>query len=325
MEYKESETSTSHVYPITFIDYGKIHTLPVPLARITTCGMISVEVLKEVVSHNPPLGLYEVIPTQAIRGRGAVPSLVLLKLLVSRPHRFATCDWLATQMKQEMETGARVRLDTIASYLRGMLCHLQADQPMIDTLRLLLVKYLRNGRNSGPGYQLAAYPLLWLDTDALVYQVEHGALMEYMGEPALALPFWQRAYELASRGVYLPDEPSSDWAIEMREQVEGSLRQSVHVLRRLLFFERGEAAKEAVILLLRTYWLSHKTDEDALRPLMELLSEQECFGEAQAYYLQCTAALEKIEAGRKPGKQTSDLYEFLCIKQLRRPQRAHAR
>jgi tetratricopeptide (TPR) repeat protein len=308
----------SKVYPLQFIHRDGLRDIPVPLARITTCGMLQVEVLKEVVSVNPPLGRYVVLSMQTLRGRGAVPSLMLLKLLASSPHRFATKDTLTTQMQQEMEKGTAIRLDTYASYLRGSLCQLDASPALIDPLRLLAVEYLRNGRGSGPGYRLGPYPLLWLDTEALTYQVEHGILMENMGEPALALPFWQRAYQLASRGEYLPDEPHSDWAQSTREQVASYLKQSVHALRRLLLAERGEVAKEEVILLLRSYWLAYKTDEDALRPLMELLGEQERFGEAQEYYQQCVVALEQSEVGRKPAKQTNDLYEFQRIKQLRR-------
>jgi hypothetical protein len=318
MEVRETEILTSCISPLQMIHSGKIQNFPVPLARITTCGLLQIEVLKEVVSTDPLLGRYEVVSTQTLRGRGAVPSLMLLKLLASRTHRFATNDWLATQMKQEMEKGAEVRLDTITSYLRGLLCKIETDQEHIDALRLLVVEYLRNGRGSGPGYRLGPYPLLWLDTEALTYQIEHGILMENMGEPALALPFWQRAYQLASKGEYLLDEPHSDWAQSTREQVAGHLKQSVHTLRRLLLAQHGEVAKEEVILLLRTYWLTHKTDEDVLRPLMELLGEQERFGEAQEYYQQCVAALEQMEAGRQLAKQTHDLHEFLRIKQLRR-------
>jgi tetratricopeptide (TPR) repeat protein len=308
----------SRVYPLQFIHRDDLRDIPAPLARITTCGMLQVEVLKEVVSTDPPLGRYMVISTQVLRGRGAVSSLMLLKLLASRSHRFATCDWLSTHMKQELLKGTDMRLDTPASYLRGVLCKIEDVPERVDAFRLLVVEYLRNGRSSGPGYQLGAYPLLWLDTEALSYQIERGTLMESMSEFALARPFWQRAYQLAFKGEYLPDEPHSDWAQSTREQVAGHLRQSVHALRRLLLTQRGEAAKEEVILLLLSYWLSHKADEDALRPLMELLGEQERFGEAEEYYQQCAAALEQMEAGRQPAKQTRDLHEFQRIKHLNR-------
>ncbi|MBA2681286.1 MAG: hypothetical protein H0U76_23150 [Ktedonobacteraceae bacterium] len=318
MEGRGTLARTWQRYPLRFLDQGKVEGIPAPMARITTCGMVTIEVLTEVEPGDPSRGRYEVIPTQTLRGRGAVPALTLLKLLAGRPHRFATSDWLSEQMRGEMEVGALVRLDTIASYLRGLLCGLKADQRQSDALRVRVVEYLRNGRSSGPGYRLAPYPLIWVDTDALASHVEHGALMERMGEPTLALPFWEQAYQLASKGMYVPDEPSSEWAQDMREQVEGYLRQSVHALSRLTLALHGEAGEEEAIRLLRTYWQGHKTDEDALRPLMELLGKQERFGEAEQYYQQCVAALDDVESSRQPASQTRDLYEFLRVKQLRR-------
>ncbi len=320
MVSRDVEAKTWGRYPLRFLDQGKMEGIPVPLARITTCGMVTIDVLTQVEHGDPPRGRYTVIPTQTLHGRGAVPALTLLKLLAGRPHRFATSDWLSEQMRGEMEAGALVRLDTIASYLRGLLCGITTDQQQIDALRVLLVRYLRNGRGSGPGYQLAPSPVVWLDTDALAFHVEHGALMERMGEPTLALPFWERAYQLASRGVYLPDEPSSEWAQAMREQVDGALRQSVHARARLSLAEHGEVGEEEAILLLRTYWQSHKIDEDALRPLLELLGKHERFGEAEAYYQQCVVALESVESGKQPDTRTQDIHEFLRVKQLRRAQ-----
>jgi hypothetical protein len=229
MEMNTTEYGSSVTYPIQFIEQEQGIHLPVPLVRVTCCGMMMLEVLKEVMSSDPPLGRYEVVSTQDLRGRGAVPSMMLLKLLVSQPHRFATKDWLATQMQQEMERGALVRLDTMASQLRKQFRGLQGDEA--SALGLLLVAYLRNGRGSGPGYQLAPYPLIWLDTDALAWNVTQAARMERFGEDAL--PWWERAYALASRGAYLPDDPYSEWAVDTRTQVEGGLR---HVCMRSITF-----------------------------------------------------------------------------------------
>src|SRR5713226_7917377 len=115
MESGETEARSFRTYPVTFLDYGKLRAIPVPLARISLCGMIEVEALKEVISVDPPLGRYEILSLPTLRGRGAIPSLMLLKLLASCSHRFETSDGLATHMRQEMEVGALVRLDTIAS------------------------------------------------------------------------------------------------------------------------------------------------------------------------------------------------------------------
>lgn len=304
------------ISPIQFIAVGNRVQVPVPLVRLSTCGMVTIEVLKDVVSTDPPQACYALLPAHKLRGRGVVPALTLLKLLVSQPHRFATKDWLAEHVRREDEAATWVRLDTIASQLRSLLCEPERNEA--DKLRTLLVSYLRNGKDSGPGYQLAPYPLIWLDTDALTYHVEHATLMERMGEPHTALPFWERAYLLASRGSYLPDEPFSDWAEELRGTVVGSLRQSVHALHRLYLSEHGEAGEAQVLFLLRTYWQRHKTDEDVLCPLMELLGKHEHYQEAEEYYQQCVAALDMIERGRQPNRRTQDIREFLRTKQIHR-------
>ncbi len=50
MDYAMEEALPSRLALITFVDHGKLRALPVPLARIHQCGMIEIEVLKEVVS-----------------------------------------------------------------------------------------------------------------------------------------------------------------------------------------------------------------------------------------------------------------------------------
>jgi hypothetical protein len=319
----EMNITTEHgscvIHPIQFIEQEQEVPLPVPLIRVTCCGMMMLEVLKEVVSTDPPLGRYEVISTQVLRGRGAVPSMMLLELLGSQPHRFATKDWLITQLQQEMESGALVRLDTVASQLRKQFRGFQGEDA--NALGLVLVAYLRNGRGSGPGYQLAPYPLIWLDTDALAWNVEQAARMERFGQDAL--PWWERAYALASHGEYLPDEPYSEWAANKRAEVEGALRQCVHALHHLYLAHHGAAGAEEAMRLLRSYWLSHKTDEDALRPLMELLGEQECYNEAEEDYQQFLLALAELRPTknghpREPDPRTQDIREYLRIKQIQR-------
>ena len=312
MTHEQAIPAQDVVRPLHFVDTEQQSHVPVPLARISTCGLITVEVLQEVVSVDPPRGRYRVLTPQQIRGRGAVPALMLLKLLVSRPHRFATKDWLATHLQDEMDMGALVRLDTIASYLRKMLCGMEG----FDDVRVLLVAYLRNGRGSGPGYQLAESPFVWLDTDALRFQVEHAALMERMGEPDAALPFWECAVALGSRGTYLADDPFSEWAEDQRGVVVGLVRQSVQSLYRLCMKKEDEASHAHALLLLRTYWQAHKTDEDALRPLLEHLGKHERYQEAEEYYQQCVAALDEWENGRLPDPRTQDMREFLRTKQL---------
>ncbi len=193
--------------------------------------------------------------------------------------------------------------------MRGLLC-----PPQQHELRTLLVRYVHASRHSGDGYQLAAYPLVWLDSDAVAWNVQQAARMERFADDAL--PFWQRAYQLASRGTYLVDEPYSQWAEERRAEVEADLRQSVHALARLYVARWNEAGEAEALLLLRTYWQSHPTDEDALRPLMELLGKQERYQEALRYYQRLCEILEEEE--RQPDPRTQDIAKYVCTKQIRR-------
>src|SRR5260370_36696545 len=119
-----------------------------------------------------------------------------------------------------------------------------------DKLRKHLVAYVHGGRGSGDGYQLAPYPLLWVDVDALDWYVEQAARMERFGDEPYS--FWEQAYQLASRGMYLPDEPYSSWAYKRRERIAGSLRQSVHALARLSLVRPGQAGEQEPVRLLRT-------------------------------------------------------------------------
>jgi tetratricopeptide (TPR) repeat protein len=75
--------------------------------------------------------------------------------------------------------------------------------------------------------------------------------------------------------------------------------------------------------LLRTYWQQYKTDEDALRPLLELLGEQERYQEAEEYYQQLLLALaeqgpDEEEQPRVPDARTCDIREYLRTKQIQR-------
>ena len=73
-------------------------------------------------------------------------------------------------------------------------------------------------------------------------------------------PFWERAYELAKRGPYLPEEQEqlSAWAWSLRNLLLGNFRQCV--LRSAYLLQETGAYQEA-LLRLRTFWLTHPTDE----------------------------------------------------------------
>jgi DNA-binding SARP family transcriptional activator len=179
-------------------------------------------------------------------------------------------------------------------------------------------------KTGGPSYGLEAYPKLWVNTDALTWQVEQTARMERFGDDAL--PYWERAIALLKRGPFLADEAYEAyayWIKEQRDKLEGYGRQCVHALSRLYLASYGERGKTEALLLLRTYWQQHKTDEDALRPLLELLGEQERYQEAEEYYQQLLTALAELGSDEegKPHQldpRTCDVREYLCARQIRR-------
>jgi hypothetical protein len=283
--------------------------VPAPLIRVMTCGLLTLEILQEIVSADPPQARYAVLTPDRLHGRGVGPALSLLKLLVSRPQRFAPADWLLEQFCQsEREVFSTKRLDTLAWLLRDLLC-----PPAYESLRRQIVAHTR--AMSGGGYQLAGYPLVWVDHEALGWNVEQAVRMERFGDDPL--PFWQRAYELAKRGDYLPDEAYSEWAEARREEIAGLRRQCVLALARLFTEREGKAGEEEALALLRSYWTEHPRDEDILRPLMELLGKRECYQEALACYEKLHGLLK--EEGHEPGGQTRDLAAYLRSKQVQRP------
>jgi hypothetical protein len=283
--------------------------VPAPLIRVRTCGLLTLEILQEIVSTDPPQARYAVLTPDLLHGRGVAPSLTLLKLLLSCPQRFAPADWLREQFcRGEGEAFSSKRLDTLAWLLRDLLC-----PPAYDHLRRQIVTHTR--AMSGAGYQLAGYPLVWVDHEALCWNVEQAVRMERFGDDPL--PFWQRAYELAKQGDYLPDEVYSEWAEARREEIAGLRRQSVLALARLLTEREGRAGEEEALVLLRSYWTEHPRDEDILRPLMELLGRRECYQEAMASYEKLCRVLEAD--GCQPDPHTQDVVEYLRAKQLHRP------
>src|SRR5579875_211331 len=269
------DTGTT-IRPMRLLAVGDRLQVPTPLIRVRTCGLLTLEILQEIVSTDPPQARYTVLTPDRLRGRGVGPALSLLKLLLSRPQRFAPADWLLEQFcRGEGEAFSTKRLDTLAWLLRDLLC-----PPAYAALRRQIVAHAR--ALGGAGYQLAGYPLIWVDQEALCWNVEQAVRMERFGDDPL--PFWQRAYELAKQGDYLPDEVYSEWAEARREEVAGLRRQCVLALARLFTEREGRAGEEGALVLLRSYWLEHSRDEDVLRPLLELLGKREGYQEAFEYY-----------------------------------------
>jgi hypothetical protein len=298
-----------HIRPVQFLSVGKQTQVPMPFIRVTTCGLLTIEIVEEVVSTDPPRARYASLTPEQLRGRGTAPSLHLLKLFLNRHERFASRDWLMEQFCRESELFAAVRLDNIVSLLRSLLCPVTYSE-----LRTHLVAHVRGSTHSQDGFQLAAYPFIWVDSDALAWHVQQAVRMERFGDDGL--PFWERAYEIAKRGPYLPDEVDSDWTAFQRGEVAGMLRQSVQALARLYVTRHGAAGEEEALLLMRRYWQANRREEDVLRPLMELLGRRECFHEAIEYYEQLCDLLAVDD--HQPDAQTQDLAEYLRTKQLQR-------
>jgi hypothetical protein len=190
------QETSEHIRPIQFIEVGKQPQVSAPFLRITTCGLLSIEVVEEIVSTDPPLARYVSLTPEQLRGRGTAPALTLLKLLLSRPERFALKDGLMDAFCRDRELFSNVRLDNIVSLLRGLLC-----PPHYGDLRTHLVAHVRSSPGGGDGYQLAPYPLIWVDNEALTRYGEQAARMERFGDDAL--PYWEQAYALAKRGIYV--------------------------------------------------------------------------------------------------------------------------
>jgi DNA-binding SARP family transcriptional activator/tetratricopeptide (TPR) repeat protein len=253
-------------------------------------------------------------------GRDWAAAISLLALLLCQPNRQAHRDWVMEQFWPEgTRSVALHRLETIFSCLRKLLRPPSGGESL---LRSIIGK-----KTSGPSYCLNTYPRLWSDLDALTWQIEQAARMERFGDDAL--PIWQRAFDLLKRGPFLADAPYDPYAVWIKEQrtrVEGAGRQCVHALSRLYLAKYGDAGKAEALLLLRTYWQQHKTDEDALRPLLELLGEQERYQEAEEYYRHLVVALADLgpdEEGQShvPDARTRDIAEYLRTKQIRRTQK----
>ena len=302
---------SDQIRPIQLLMIGNQAQIPAPLIRITTCGLLNLELVEEIVSTDPPLARYASLTPEQLRGRGTGPALMLLKLFLSRPERFAAREWLLEQFCRDGELFSSVRIDNIVSLLRSLIC--PPASPASKELRTQVVAHVRS--SNGDGYQLAAFPLIWVDHEALSWNIEQAVRMERFGDDGS--PFWERAYEIARRGSYLPDEVYSDWASFRRGEIAGMLRQSVQALARLYQIQHGAEGEEEALLLLRNYWQEHPREEDTLRPLMELLGKRECAHEALGYYEQLCRLLEEDE--RRPDAQTQDVAEYIRTKQLQRP------
>ncbi|MBO0780940.1 MAG: hypothetical protein J2P37_19125, partial [Ktedonobacteraceae bacterium] len=286
----------------------------VPLVRISACGPLTIEVLREVTpDHEGGWQLsYGSPEASLLRRKGTSTALTLLRLLVSQSNGFAARDWLMEKLRRggqprdELAGGGLVRLDNIVSLLRGLLC--PPSLPDEEHLRKCLLSYVPTSGESGGGYRLAGAPLLWLDVEALAAHVRQARQAEQAGQSAQA--DWEAAYHLGMRGRFLPEEPYSDWAARRREEVESFLWQSVQALWRPALARHDE---EEAQRLLQTYWQEHVEHEEALRPLLELLGQRGEIQRSEQYYARLCAALDEL--GQEPDPRTQAIMTSLREKQ----------
>lgn len=280
-----------------------------PVVRIRTFGPLVIEWLEWNNEHGQ-FPHYTPLSPDKIQGKDVLPARSLLKLLLCRPGRFALRDWIMEQFWPDMERNSAIhRFDNVLWTLRRLLC--PPDAPNHDKLRTTLLASVRGDQSSGIGYRLASYPLIWVDADAFEWYAEQAARSARFGDDPL--PFWVQAYELGSRGSFLADEIYSEWTTDRRHLLTGLFRQCVSELSRLLI-ARGLTTEAEMCL--RRYVVSHPTDEDVLRPLMELLGKREHYQELLDLYQTCETELARED--RQPDSRTQDIQEYFKSKQIRR-------
>lgn len=273
-----------------------------PFARIITFGPLELCGRVEAVGEDTGTH-YAPLSTSRLNGRGATAAFALLKILLCQPQRHAPRDLLMELLWSEQpHRRAGARLDDAASVLRTLLRPTSGENPL---------EYRHSNRDSGNSYHLAPYPLIWVDADAFEWYVAQACRLARFGEDAL--PLWEVAYGLASRGVFLADELYSEWVKERRALLAGHYRQCVHELTRL-YRERGAQAETERVL--REHLVREPMDEDALRPFMEVLGEQERYQEALDAHMRAQEALE--QEGRAPDPRTQDIAEYLRTKKITR-------
>jgi DNA-binding SARP family transcriptional activator len=275
-------------------------TVPPTLLRISTLGPFAVEY------RDPHTRAFMPLPKEKWHGKGATPALSLLKLLISQPHRYAPQDWILEQFWPETEVvKAESRLHDASYFLRSLLHPFTSEQDPFFW-------YVRHTKTGGGGYRLAEYPLIWIDADAFAYYMGTAALHERMGDDPF--PFLEKAYHLGARGTFLVEEVYSEWAQARRQELDGAFRLCVHQLGRHCLEKRDFIQAEYFV---RSYWVNHIADEDALRLLMDILGEQGRYQEAYDCYRQTKSIREQEREAIDP--RTHDLAEYWRTKPISRP------
>ena len=180
-----------------------------PLARIYTCGTLTVEVLTRLPSGNEQ-AVYG--PPAALETKGISTALLLLTLLICQPERLASKDFLLQTLARPykaldeeddlQEDRAFKRLDNVVYLLRKLLSPPALNHMLgADKLRKHLVRYIRATSESGPSYQLAGWPLLWLDIEAMEAAQKLARRLQAHGE--MGCRNGSRSIRSASAGHFL--------------------------------------------------------------------------------------------------------------------------
>ncbi|MDQ2716097.1 MAG: hypothetical protein M3Z08_14415 [Chloroflexota bacterium] len=180
-----------------------------PLLRLWLCGSF------QMAWSDPISGQVRPASDPSSGGRDQAAAISLLALLLCQPNRQAHRDWVMEQFWPESSHSVAVhRLENIFSCLRTLLRPPGGGESVLRSSR--------GKKTGGSSYRLDAYPRLWVDRDALLWNVEQAARMERFGENAL--PFWQRALALYKRGPFLAGgsyDPYADWITEQGGRLEG--------------------------------------------------------------------------------------------------------
>ena len=261
----------------------------IPLVRVWMFGEFVVERLSSSEEHSPR---YESVAPSSWQSRGT--ALTLLKVLLCRRRRRATKDVLIAAIWPEGEEGAK-RLkhverafDAAASVLRAVLRTSEGESLLMS-------------RRSGDHmfYRLAEQQRIWTDAEACEVLVNRAIEMEGRGQMHEALPVWEEAYRLTQRGIFLEDDVQASWSQAQRQMAEGTERFCVHHLADCYVALNRYAEAEVIV---RSFWTTNPTDEDALYRLMKLLAQHARSQEAFRLF-SYTERLLRQEEGRQPSER----------------------
>jgi hypothetical protein len=192
--------------------------IEVPLARITTCGALSVEVVQDIITdaHGHLQVTYCSPDAQLLSKKGTSTAFLLLSLLISQPGCFAPKDWLSekpghlydeSDEEEDLNLDGLKRVDNVVWQLRRLLCPPRLNTlPQAKVLRRHLVSFHRATAESGPGYRLASAPLVWVDVEAMSEHVKQARALEQFGNNGRAE--WRAAYDLGMRGPFWATNPT---------------------------------------------------------------------------------------------------------------------